>query len=101
MDYSMTITPAVSPAVRAKFEDKLDGFLEEFDGETTGGGTMLDGSESDLDFCCEKRGFEDGLKEFIRQHAPFSATFKLRNLDENKEVFVIEHTAAKPWWKFW
>ena len=101
MEYSLAITPGISPAARHKLEDKLDVFLEKFGGESTGGGTMLDGSGSDLDFMCEQGGFEEGLKTFLVENANVNATIRLTNLEDSSEIFTVECAQQKKWWQFW
>lgn len=90
MDYSLSIEPGISPTERHELEDKLEEFLQPFGGETTGGGTMMDGSSSDLDFECEEPGFEPALKTFLKEHLPQAGTIRLVNLDDDEEVFVLE-----------
>ena len=101
MDYSLSITPGIPPNVRHKLEDKIEVFLQPFGGEITGGGTMLDGSGSDLDFMCEQTGFEDDLKSFLETNADIEATIKLMSLDDSKEIFVVQCIQQKKWWQFW
>lgn len=101
MEYSLSITPGISPAARHQLEDKLDGFFTRYGGEVTGGGTMLDGSESDLDFECEQDGFENDLKAFLVQHANINATITLKTLEDSLTVFAVECSQDKQWWRFW
>lgn len=62
---------------------------------------MLDGSESDLDFECDEEGFIEPLKDYIQSNCPFAATITLKSLDDDREIFRVEVTTTKPWWKFW
>lgn len=101
MEYSLSISPGIAPAARHKLEDKLDGFLSQFGGEVTGGGTMLDGSESDLDFECDRDGFESDLQAFLIQHANINATITLKPLDGSTALFSVECSQKKQWWRFW
>lgn len=101
MDYSLSIVPGISPAERHKLEDKLDVFLGDYEGESTGGGTMLDGSGSDLEFYTEQGGFEGPLKAFLKQKADLNATVTLVNLDQSQEIFSVECSRGKRWWEFW
>lgn len=101
VDYSLSIQPGISPATRHQLEDQLDIFLDSFGGCTTGGGTMLDGSGSDLDFECEEAGFEEPLKSFLQEKANINATMTLQNLEDMSKIFTIQCVAKKPWWRFW
>ena len=101
MNFSLSITPGIDPASRHQLEDRVDAVLQKYGGETTGGGTMLDGSASDLDFECENIRFVDELKEYLVNHANIEANITLKNLDSAEALFSIECKRSKPWWQFW
>ena len=101
VDYSLAIVPGISPAARHRLEDKLDVFLEPYGGESTGGGTMLDGSGSDLDFACAKTGFEAELELFLLNNANVDASFTLTNLETSEVLMKVDCARSRRWWEFW
>lgn len=101
MDYILSIKPGISPSARHKLEDKVDAFLAKYGGETTGGGTMVDGSESDLDFECNQADFQDSLPDFLVEHANINATISLSTLDDSEVIFAVDCEQNKSWWRFW
>lgn len=101
MDYCLSIKPGISPAARHKLEDKVDTLLAQYGGETTGGGTMVDGSQSDLDFECEQPGFEDALKDFLVRKANMNANISLTTFDDSTVIFSVDCQQNKGWWRFW
>lgn len=101
MEYSLSIKPGISPNARHRLEDKVDALLAQYGGETTGGGTMLDGSQSDLDFECEQPGFEDALQDLLAQKANLNATISLSKFDDSTVIFSVDCQQNNSWWRFW
>ncbi|GEM_PF-6205074 len=99
MDYELSISPGISTHSRGNFEDAFDSFLEDYGGETTGGGTMIDGSESNVDFTAEGTIPTDKLESYLRS-SKLSGTLEVRDLGSDKTVLSMT-VDRKPWWKLW
>jgi hypothetical protein len=98
MNCAITVAPGIPLDVKNDFEDSLDDFLSAFGGTTTGGGTMVDGSESDLEFCSDDEVPADRLYDFIRDSNVYGI-IKVRCLVSGNVIF--EMNKNKPWWKIW